>query len=116
MRKLELELQELERGDNDDANEDAEAMVRGGAGVKMVDGDEIKFLGPSSGTQMTRLVMQLAKQFSDADSIRTIVNDNKARLVRATTVAEAGKPTSKIYPLLSTVAAFDLPNPDLDAQ
>lgn len=88
-------------------------MVRSGAGVKLQEHDETKYLGPSSGTQITRLVMQLAKHFTDSKSIKEIVNETKARQVKALYAEEATKPTSKIYPLTSHVAAEDLPNRSL---
>ncbi|KAK4977341.1 hypothetical protein LTR66_010774 [Elasticomyces elasticus] len=112
VRSLENELERLEK---DDDHEDPEAMVRGGAAVRIQDlaESESKYLGPSSGTQITRLVMQLAKQFTDSKTIRDIVPDAKARQVRELYAAERDKPTSKIYPLISDVAAEDLPNKGL---
>lgn len=104
-----LEAQ-LDRLDNDEDHDDPEALVRSGAGVKLGEGDETKYLGPSSGTQMTRIVMLLAKQFTDSLTIKDIVTENKARHAKAMYAAEASKPTSKIYPLTSDVAAEDLPN------
>ncbi|CAD0109028.1 unnamed protein product [Aureobasidium uvarum] len=107
VRQLELELDKV---DNDEGHDDPELMVRSGAGVKLQEHDETKYLGPSSGTQITRLVMQLAKHFTDSKSIKEIVNETKARQVKALYAEEATKPTSKIYPLTSDVAAEDLPN------
>lgn len=107
MRNLEKQLEKL---DMEDDQEDPEVLVRNGAGVKLGEGDETKYLGPSSGTQMTRIVMLLAKQFTDSDTIKDIVTESKARHVKAIYAAEAVKPTSKIYPLTSDVAAEDLPN------
>lgn len=95
--------------ENEDMVEDPEHMVRAAASVKLQDTDETKFLGPSSGTQLTRIVMQLAKQFADAKTIKEIVPDAKARHVKELYIAEAVKPTSKVYPLISDVAAEDLP-------
>jgi type II secretory pathway pseudopilin PulG len=109
-RVRQLELQVAARTDSDEGHEDAEVMVRSGAGVKLHEHDETKYLGPSSGTQMTRLIMQLAKHFTDSKSIKNIVNETKARQVKALYAQEADKPTSKIYPLTSDVAAEDLPN------
>lgn len=94
----------------DEDNEDPEVLVRNGADVRLGEGDETKYLGPSSGTQMTRIVMLLAKQFTDSDTIKSIVTESKARHVKAMYAAEASKPTSKIYPLTSDVAAEGLPN------
>jgi len=104
---------EVDKLDNDDSNEDPEHMVRAAASVKLQDADETKFLGPSSGTQLTRIVMQLAKQFGDAKTIKEIVPETKARAVKELYTAEAIKPTSKVYPLISDVAAEELPNRDL---
>jgi len=101
---------QLEREENEDGQEDPEIMVRSGAGVKLQDAEDTKFLGPASGTQLTRIVMQLAKQFTDAKTIKDIVPDAKARQVKELYAAEADKPTSKIYPLISDVAAEELPN------
>ena len=110
VRDLEIEVEKLE---NEDGPEDPEHMVRSGATVILPDADETKFLGPSSGTQITRLVMQLAKQFTDAKTIREIIPDSKARQIKQLFAVESGKPTSKSYPLISDVAAEDLPNRDL---
>lgn len=107
MNDLEKEIDRLE---NQDITEDPELMVRNAAAVRVQDADELKFLGPSSGTQITRLVMQLAKQFTDSKTIKQIVPDARARQVQELYAVEAAKPTSKVYPLISSVAAEDLPN------
>ena len=104
-RELELELEKVE---NEDSGEDAEAMMRAGA-VRMYDAKESKYLGPSSGIAITRLVMQLAKRFTDAKSIKDIVPEQKARQIKELYQQEEAKPTSKIYPLISDVAANELP-------
>ncbi|TKX22298.1 fungal specific transcription factor domain-containing protein 45 [Elsinoe australis] len=111
-RANELE-KEIDRLENEDVTEDPELMMRSGAAVKLQDVDETKFLGPSSGTQITRLVMQLAKQFTDSKTIKEIVPDARARQAQEMYAVEAAKPTSKVYPLISSVAAEDLPNKDL---
>ncbi|KAG9808763.1 hypothetical protein KCU77_g20866, partial [Aureobasidium melanogenum] len=54
VRQLELELEKVE---NDEGHDDPEVMVRSGASVKLQEHDETKYLGPASGTQITRLVM-----------------------------------------------------------
>lgn len=87
--------------------------MRGAAAVKIHESDESKFLGPSSGIAITRLVMQLAKQFTDSKSISDIVPDARAKDIKATFDEEDKKPTSKVYPLISDVAAEELPNRDL---
>ncbi|KAL8964329.1 MAG: hypothetical protein Q9183_004528, partial [Haloplaca sp. 2 TL-2023] len=60
---------------------------------------------------MTRLVMEFAKSQTQSASIQNIVSDNKARRDRF--IMESAKPTSKVYPLISSVAAPDLPSRDL---
>nr|OQO19553.1 hypothetical protein B0A51_13113 [Rachicladosporium sp. CCFEE 5018] len=104
------ELEEdLERVENEDTADDPEAMMRS-ANVRMQDMGESKFLGPSSGIAITRLVMQLAKQFTDAKSIKEIVPEARAKAMKQLYIEEQAKPTSKIYPVTSNVAAPDLPN------
>lgn len=108
-RELEEELDKVE---NEDGHEDPEALMRA-ANVRMHDEKESKYLGPSSGIAITRLVMQLAKQFTDAKSITEIVPDQRARQIKELYAQEQAKPTSKIYPLISDVAASELPNRSL---
>lgn len=62
---------------------------------------------------MTRLVMELAKRETQSSSIQDIISDTKARRIRDRFSLELAKPTSKIYPLVSSVAAPDLPSRDL---
>ena len=83
------------------------------ATVKIHEAKEPKFLGPSSGIAITRLVMELAKQFADAKSITDIIPERQARQIKELYNEEQAKPTSKVYPLISDVAACDLPNRQL---
>ncbi|KAK5120593.1 hypothetical protein LTR85_006249 [Meristemomyces frigidus] len=110
VRELEEELDKVE---NEDSAEDPEAMMRTAAAVRINDATESKYLGPSSGIAITRLVMQLAKQFTDAKSIKDIVPEQRARQIKDLYQQEQAKPTSKVYPLISDVAAVDLPNKHL---
>lgn len=96
--------------ENEDSAEDPEAMMRTAAAVRINDATESKYLGPSSGIAITRLVMQLAKQFTDAKSIKDIVPEQRARQIKDLYQQEQAKPTSKVYPMISDVAATDLPN------
>ncbi|KAF2171273.1 hypothetical protein M409DRAFT_18388 [Zasmidium cellare ATCC 36951] len=106
VRELEDELDKVE---NEDAADDPEAMMRA-ATVRVHEAKESKYLGPSSGIAITRLVMQLAKQFTDAKSILDIVPEQRARDIKDLYAQEQAKPTSKVYPLISDVAAVELPN------
>jgi hypothetical protein len=110
VRELEKQLADVER---DDVEPDAEDVMRGAAAVRVQDTDESKFLGPSSGITITRLVMQLAKQFTESKSISEIIPHARAKSIKATFKQEDERPTSKIYPLVSDVAAEELPNRDL---
>ncbi|KAF1944593.1 hypothetical protein EJ02DRAFT_442406 [Clathrospora elynae] len=107
---LEKQLADLER---DDVEPDAEDVMRGAATVRVQDSDESKFLGPSSGITITRLVMQLAKQFTASKSISEIVPQSSAKSSKAEFAREDERPTSKIYAMVSDVAAEELPNRDL---
>lgn len=110
VRQLEKQLADLER---DDAEPDPEDVMRGAATVRVQDSDESKFLGPSSGITITRLVMQLAKQFTESKSISEIVPHSRAKDIKDTFTQEDQRPTSKIYPMVSDVAAEELPTREL---
>ncbi|KAL6703499.1 hypothetical protein ACN47E_009597 [Coniothyrium glycines] len=110
VRDLEQQLADL---DKDDAEPDQEDVMRGAATVRVQDSDESKFLGPSSGITITRLVMQLAKQFTESKSISEIVPHARAKSIKAIYTQEDERPTSKVYPLVSDFAAEELPNRDL---
>lgn len=110
MRDLEKQLADLDR---DDVEPDAEDVMRGAAAVRVQDTDESKFLGPSSGITITRLVMQLAKQFTQSKTISEIVPHARQKSIKAHFEQEDERPTSKVYPLVSDVAAEELPNRDL---
>ena len=110
VRDLERRLEELDR---DDLEPETEDLVRHGARVHIQEYDDSKFLGPSSGIAITRLVMQLAKQFTDSSSISEIVDQQQAAHIKQTFEKEEDKPTSKVYPLISDVAAEDLPQRNL---
>jgi Fungal specific transcription factor domain len=92
---------------------DAETMIRGAGMIKFSEKDEYRFLGPSSGIAITRLVMELAKQNTANRSIRDVVPDTTAQEIKQKFDDEKAKPTSKVYPLISSFAAVNLPNHDL---
>ncbi|TPX24311.1 hypothetical protein DIZ76_013657 [Coccidioides immitis] len=89
---------------------DPELMVRGGGLIKFKENDESRFLGPSSGIAITRFVMEMAKQNTDTKSIKEVVNEITAKEIKYVFTKESQKPTSKIYPLISSVAQPDLPD------
>lgn len=92
---------------------DHEAMARSAGLVKFTENDDCRFLGPSSGIAITRFVMEFAKQNSAKRSIQDVVPHHAAQEIKQKFDAESSKPTSKVYPLISSVAAPDLPNREL---
>ena len=99
-----------------DIGPDQESLLREAAAVQFKATDERKYLGPSSGTTLTRLVMQLAKQTIGATSIHDIISYERIqRAEQADT--DVVKATSKVdpetYPLVSSYAAKELPGRDL---
>ena len=111
MQQLEQELSQT--SDDSDLPLDAEVMMRGAGLVRVEENNESRFLGPSSGIAMTRLVMELAKQNSSTKSIKEIVPETKAKRIKEHFAKESSKPTSKVYPLISSVAAPNLPTREL---
>ncbi len=111
MRALEAEVARLEEEGNQEP--DAEVMIRGAGLVRVKENEESKFLGPSSGIAITRLVMEMAKQNTDTKSIKEIVPDVKAQEIKNRFTQESSRPLSKVYPHISAVSAPDLPNPEL---
>ena len=97
----------------EEVSPDPEVLVRGGGRIKFKENDEDRYLGPSSGIAMARLVMELARRNTLTGSIKEAVPALKAEEIRTAFDNEGEKPTSKIYPSISAVAAPDLPNPDL---
>lgn len=111
VRMLEEELSNAEKEVT--RSPDAEIMVRGAGLIKFGENDEPRFLGPSSGITITRLVMEMAKLNTDTKSIKEIVPDITAQEVKDAFSQESQKPTSKIYPMISSVAEPNLPPREL---
>ncbi|KAI9673548.1 MAG: hypothetical protein M1829_004055 [Trizodia sp. TS-e1964] len=84
---------------------DAEALVRGAGLVKFEDSEEPRYIGSSSGVTITRLIMELAKQNTESKSIREVIPDRKYRKYGESDDQEK----IKQYPLISAVAASNLP-------
>ncbi|EXJ71323.1 uncharacterized protein A1O5_05129 [Cladophialophora psammophila CBS 110553] len=111
VRRLNEELKALQK--EEDYEPDHEAMARGAGLVKFSENDECRFLGPSSGIAITRFVMEFAKQNSIRRTIKDVVPQHAAQEIKDKFDEESSKPTSKVYPLISSVAAPELPNRDL---
>ncbi|KAK5946940.1 hypothetical protein PMZ80_001085 [Knufia obscura] len=114
VRRLQAELKSLEQ--EEDYEPDHESMARAPGLVKFTENDESRFLGPSSGIAVTRFVMDFARRNASRRTIRDVVTDQAAQQIKQTNTAESIKPTSKVYPLISSVAAPNLPNRGLMEQ
>ena len=88
-------------------------MAREAGLVRFSDNEECRFLGPSSGIAITRFVMEFAKKQATRRTIKEVVPHQAAEEIKRKFEGESAKPTSKVYPLISSVAAPDLPNRDL---
>lgn len=88
-------------------------MARSAGLVRFSENDESRFLGPSSGIAITRFVMEFAKQNAVRKTIKEVVPHKAAQEIKEKFDEESNKPTSKVYPLISSVAAPDLPTRDL---
>ncbi|OJJ49340.1 hypothetical protein ASPZODRAFT_129778 [Penicilliopsis zonata CBS 506.65] len=106
-RRLEKELEEAEKGIQHAA--DAELMVRGAGRIRFSVNDEPRYLGPSSGIAMTRLVMEMAKLNTDSKSIKEVVPESTAYEIKEAFEQESSKPTSKVYPMISSIPQSTLP-------
>ncbi|KAL2865515.1 putative C6 transcription factor [Aspergillus lucknowensis] len=106
-RRLERELEEVEKDFQQAA--DAELIVRGAGRIRFKEHDEARYLGPSSGIAITRLVMEMAKQNTYSKSIKDVVPESTAQKIKDAFTQESGKPTSKVYPMISFIAQPNLP-------
>ena len=97
----------------EDVKLDAESMIRSAGVIRFNDIDEGRYLVPSSGIAMTRLCMKFAKQVLRTRSIKEVVPPMRAQQIKERFTQERSKPTSKIYPLVSDVAAPNLPSKGL---
>lgn len=84
-------------------------MVRGAGRIRFNQHDEPRYLGPSSGIAMNRLVMEIAKQNTESKSIKDVVPELTAQEIKAAFAQEDSKPTSKVYPMISSLPQPDLP-------
>ncbi|KAJ5899014.1 hypothetical protein N7495_003758 [Penicillium taxi] len=110
-RELEKELAAAEKHVQHSA--DAELMVRGAGRIRFHENDEPRYLGPSSGIAMARLVMEVAKQNTDSKSIKDVVPDLTVQEIKEAFMKEDSKPTSKVYPMISSIPHSKLPGRSL---
>lgn len=84
-------------------------MVRGAGRIRFQENDDPRYLGPSSGIAITRLVMEMAKQHTDSKTIKDVVPELTAQEIKSAFDQESSKPTSKIYPMISSIPQPSLP-------
>ncbi|KAI0398370.1 hypothetical protein F5Y17DRAFT_476 [Xylariaceae sp. FL0594] len=127
VRALDAELgQYVDEDDGDDFSGDHEHFVRPGGLVRLNETDETpRYLGPSSGIAMTRIVMEQAKKYTDSGRISELVPDVRDRRKAAASGTGTGgnrsqsfsmppaDPRKKSYPMTSAVAASQLPRRDI---
>ncbi|KAE8441851.1 hypothetical protein EG329_004252 [Mollisiaceae sp. DMI_Dod_QoI] len=107
VRALEAELSQYTEEEGFPQN--TEDIVRPGGLVRLDEDDETpRFLGPSSGIAMTRLVMEEAKKYTDSRSIRELVPEVRQR--RTPVQSPEAATRKKSYPMISAVPAPTLPS------
>ncbi|KAI1174903.1 hypothetical protein F4777DRAFT_552307 [Nemania sp. FL0916] len=122
VRALDAELGQYIDEDDDLRANDHEHLFRPGGLVKLNETDETpRYLGPSSGIAMTRVVMEEAKRYTDSGRISELIPNIKYRRKATGSVAmapgnrsqsfsmpPAAKHRKKSYPMISGVAAAGL--------
>lgn len=118
---MEAELAQYtdQEGENTHNHED---MVRPGGIVRLNETDEMpRYLGPSSGTAMTRLLMEEAKRYADSRRIANLVPGVAARRVefrdrmQSVVMGSISGPSGrkKSYPAHSIIPASALPSREI---
>ncbi|KAI0126064.1 fungal-specific transcription factor domain-containing protein [Xylariales sp. AK1849] len=122
VRALEAELGQYT--DEDDFPRNNEELIRPGGLVRLNESDETpRYLGPSSGIAMTRMVMEEAKRYTDSQRISELIPEVRTRrqapLPGGSAIGKRSQSFSmpppmssrkKSYPMISAVAAQSLPS------
>ncbi|WYZ35199.1 hypothetical protein EsH8_I_001475 [Colletotrichum jinshuiense] len=109
VRQLEAELRQYTDDDSEFSHID-EDMVRPGGLVRLNDTDETpRYLGPSSGIAMTRLLVQGAKLFTDSKRISELIPQVRARRMTRMQSIVMTRDRKKSYPMISAHPAQTLP-------
>lgn len=111
VRQLEAELSQYTDEENDFPRT-TEDMVRPGGMIRLHNGDETpRYLGPSSGIAMTRLLMEEAKRFTDSNRISDLIPGVSARKARMQSIQMTGPAANrrKSYPMVSQNPAESMP-------
>ncbi|RYC59603.1 hypothetical protein CHU98_g6604 [Xylaria longipes] len=118
VRALDSELAQYIDEEDDPYAKDHEDFIRPGGLVRLNETDETpRYLGPSSGIAMTRIVMEEAKRYTDTGRISELIPDVKGRRKTAAPGMRsqsfsipAGNSRKKSYPMVSAVPASGLPS------
>ncbi|KAI8954404.1 hypothetical protein F4801DRAFT_575480 [Xylaria longipes] len=118
VRALDSELAQYIDEEDDPYAKDHEDFIRPGGLVRLNETDETpRYLGPSSGIAMTRIVMEEAKRYTDTGRISELIPDVKGRRETAAPGMRsqsfsipAGNSRKKSYPMVSAVPASGLPS------
>lgn len=121
VRDLEAELSQYTN--EDDLPKNNEDFIRPGGLVRLNETDETpRYLGPSSGIAMTRILMEEAKRHTDSKQIAELIPNVRGRRpaeppgpnypgMRSQSFAMRPQATrKKSYPIISAVAAQNLPS------
>ncbi|OLN87947.1 Pyrimidine pathway regulatory protein 1 [Colletotrichum chlorophyti] len=109
VRQLEAELRQYTDDDSEYSHID-EDIVRPGGLVRLNDTDETpRYLGPSSGIAMTRLLVQGAKLFTDSKRISELIPEVRARRMTRMQSIVMTRDRKKSYPMISAHPAQTLP-------
>ncbi|PKK51350.1 hypothetical protein CI102_3326 [Trichoderma harzianum] len=112
VRALEAELGQYtdEDGDHPPTSEE---LVRPGGMIRLGGNDETpRYLGPTSGIAMTRLLMAEAKRFTDSNKISDLIPEVRARSqarMQSIQMTGSGSSRKKSYPMVSECPAEGLP-------
>lgn len=113
VRALEAELDQYtdDAADYPRTNED---IIRPGGMIRLSVSDETpRYLGPSSGIAMTRLLMEEAKRYTETNSVSELIPEVRARRqARMQSIQMTGAPNvrKKSFPMMSEHPAETLPN------
>lgn len=110
--ELEIEMAKLEA---EDRELDSELAVRDPGLVRLKESEETKFLGPSSGIAIARVVMNLAKKVTDSKSIKDVISESRIQQVEKQFAEEETQkvPEKPPIPMHSEAPAVNLPSKDL---
>ncbi|KAK3292128.1 fungal-specific transcription factor domain-containing protein [Chaetomium fimeti] len=122
VRELEAELAQYTDQDNDDPYNYDDMVFPGGI-VRLNETDETpRYLGPSSGTAMTRLLMEEAKRYAESRRIASLIpavlarraeqRDRMQSVVMGTSISGPSDRT-KSYPPHSIIPASGLPSREI---